>query len=84
MFIFATDQELQKSELMSCIMGCDHSLGQNDIFNFVYCFMILFLTTIFLNIFSLLVTCSHQGSEIMSCFKFDYPLLELESTCQFN
>jgi hypothetical protein len=44
MFIFVTDQELWARELMDCIMGCDHSLGQKDILKFVYCFMILFLT----------------------------------------
>jgi hypothetical protein len=43
MFIFVTDQELWARELMDCIMGCDHSLGQKDILKFVYCFMILFL-----------------------------------------
>jgi hypothetical protein len=38
-----TDQKLWIRELMSRIRGCDHSLCQNDILKFVYCFMILFL-----------------------------------------
>jgi hypothetical protein len=44
MFIFAIDQELWVHELIGCIMSYDHSLDQNDILKFVYCFMILFLT----------------------------------------
>jgi hypothetical protein len=30
-------------ELMGRIVVCDHCVGQNDIFKFIYCFMILFL-----------------------------------------
>jgi hypothetical protein len=41
MFIFVTDQELWVHELMGCIMGYDHCLGQKDILKFIYYFMIL-------------------------------------------
>jgi hypothetical protein len=70
MSIFATDQELWARELMDRIMGCDHSLGRNDILKFIYCFMILFLTIYIFNHFLLLVpfTFSHQGSAIMFSF----------------
>jgi hypothetical protein len=68
MFIFAIDQDLWARELMSCIMGCDHSKGWMDIHKFVYCFMILFLIIYILKHFLLLVPCSHQESAIMLLF----------------
>jgi hypothetical protein len=33
MFIFTTDQELCARDLMSHIMGCDHSLGLKEFLN---------------------------------------------------
>jgi hypothetical protein len=45
MFIFITDQELWVRELMSCIMGCDHSLGLKEILNqlnLLYLYMFIF------------------------------------------
>jgi hypothetical protein len=35
MFIFTTDKGLWIRELMSRIIGCDHSLGQKNILKFV-------------------------------------------------
>jgi hypothetical protein len=67
-YIFATDQELWARELMSRIMGCDHSLGQKDILKFVYSFMILFLIVYIFKHFLLLVSCNQQGSAIMLSF----------------
>jgi hypothetical protein len=43
MFIFIIGQWLWVRELMSYIIGYDHSLGQKDIFKFVYYFMITIL-----------------------------------------
>jgi hypothetical protein len=43
MFIFITNQELCVRELMIRVMGYDYSLDQNNIFKFVYYFMIIFL-----------------------------------------
>jgi hypothetical protein len=43
MYTFVTDQELWVHKLMGRIMCYNHSLGQNDIFKFIYYFMILFL-----------------------------------------
>jgi hypothetical protein len=42
-FTFVTDQELCVCELMSHIMGYEHSLSQKDILKPVYYFIILFL-----------------------------------------
>jgi hypothetical protein len=50
---------------MRCIMSYDHSLGWKDIFKFVYCFMIIFLTVYILKYFLLLVSHSQQGIAIM-------------------
>jgi hypothetical protein len=44
MFIFTIDQELWICELIDRVMDCHHSLDRKDIFKFVYCLMILFLT----------------------------------------
>jgi hypothetical protein len=49
-------------------MGCDYSLGRNDILKFIYCFMILFYTIYILNIYLLLVPCSDQESIIILSF----------------
>jgi hypothetical protein len=68
MFIFAADQELWARELIGRIMGYNHSLGQKDIFKFIYSFMISFLTVYIFKHFLLLVPCSHQGSAIMLSF----------------
>jgi hypothetical protein len=46
MFIFTTDQELWARELMSCIMGCDHSLSLKEFlnqFNLLYIYICLYL-----------------------------------------
>jgi hypothetical protein len=32
-FIFTTDQELWTREIMSCIIGCDHSLDLKELLN---------------------------------------------------
>jgi hypothetical protein len=55
MFIFVTNQELRALELMSRIIGCDHSLGHKDILKFIYYFIILFLTVYIFKHFLLLV-----------------------------
>jgi hypothetical protein len=68
MFIFTTNQKLCTRELINCIMGCDHSLGRNDIFKFVYCFIILFLTVYIFKYFLLLVPFSQQKSIIIFSF----------------
>jgi hypothetical protein len=44
----ATDQELWTRELMDLTMSYDHSLARKDILKFIYCFMILFLITIYI------------------------------------
>jgi hypothetical protein len=42
-------------KLMDRIMVCDHSVGRKEVLNFVYCFMILFLTIYIFKYFLLLV-----------------------------
>jgi hypothetical protein len=74
MFIFIIYQKLWKRELMSRIIGCDHSVES------VYCFMILFLLYIFL----LLVPCSHQVSALACDPVFHYGLHILQRAAQIS
>jgi hypothetical protein len=60
MFIFIIDQELLTRELMSRIIGYEHSLDRNDILKFVYFLLSYFLQYMLLNNFLLLVPYSDK------------------------
>jgi hypothetical protein len=68
MYISATDQELLSRESIDHIMGCDHSLDQNDILKFIYGFMILFFIIYIFKHFLLLVQFNYQVSVIIFSF----------------